>query len=117
MYLPSRIEALDRQSRDYLRLALESTPASHTAAGAAYQAGYLALMAALTYEEVAAVADHPSASAASLAARRLQLLAEDRALAAEGAAGYYSPLLVTSRSLAQQIAWARRVRVAAHWAP
>lgn len=117
MYSPSRIEALDRQSRDYLRLALESTPASQTAAGAAYQAGYHALMAALTPDEVAAVADHPSASVATLAAGRLQLSAGDQALATEGAAGYYSPAQDMGQPLADQIAWARRVRVAARWAP
>ncbi|MBV8037356.1 MAG: hypothetical protein JOY88_20105 [Pelomonas sp.] len=117
MYSPSRTEALDRQSRDYLQLALDTPPTNRAAAGAAYQAGYLALMGALTVDEVAAIADHPSASAAALAARRLQLPAEDQALATEGAAGYYSPVQGVGRPLAEQIAWARRIRLAVHWAP
>jgi hypothetical protein len=117
MYSPSRTEALDRQSRDYMQQALDSASAELTAVGAAYQAGYLALMAALTADEVASVADHPSASAAELAARRLQLPAGDQALAAQGAAGYYAPAQGMGQPLADQVAWARRVRVAAHWAP
>lgn len=117
MHSSSRIDALDRQSQDYLRQALNTPPADPTAVIAAYQAGYLALLSALSADEVAVVVDHPSPSAAVLAARRLQLLAEDRALAAEGAAGYYSPTPGMGLPLAEHIAWARRVRVAARWAP
>lgn len=113
----SRLEALDRQSQDYLRMAIDSASADAGAAGAAYQAGYFALMSALSTEEVVLFVDHPSAGAASLAAKRLQLSTEDRAVAEQGAANYYAPQSERGSPLHDRIAWARRVRAAAHWAP
>lgn len=115
MHSLSRTEAPDQQSQDYLLLALESTATGRSAADAAYQAGYLALISALRANEVAAVVDHPSAAVTKVAAQRLQLQSGDQALAAAAAAGYYSPAQGTGQRLAEQIAWARRIRIAARW--
>ncbi len=113
MYQPARIEALDRRRPSNLQLyfgrGLENL-------GAAYQAGYMAPMAALTTKDGSGVADHPTANAATQAARSLQLAEEYRALAAQGATGYYSAAQVL-QPLAEQIAWAHRVRAAGRWAP
>jgi hypothetical protein len=112
----TRIAALDRQSRDYLRLAQEAAPGALTAAGAAYQAGYFALVSALSPDEMSAFGDHPNAKSAALGARRLRLPLPDQALAEAGATTYYAPDADVAAVLDDYVAWARRVRAAAGWA-
>lgn len=114
---PTRMQALDRQSQDYLRMAMDKAATPSAANAAAYQAGYFALMSALSVEEVGLAVDHPSANAAGLAARRLQLSTADQTLAEKGASAYYSPQPEHDPPLSDRIAWARRVRAAAHLAP
>jgi hypothetical protein len=106
----SRNEALEHQSREHLQFALDSGQTD-----AAYQAGYFALMSALSTDEVSTFADHPSAAAAALGAERLQLQRDDCVLAEEGAAGYYSPKPASGQPLSAHVAWARRARAAAGW--
>lgn len=116
MDTPSRLAALDRQSRDHLRHAQEAAAGSLTAAGAAYQAGYFALVSTLSTNELSGFGDHPNAKAAAVAAQRLQLPPADQALAETGAATYYAPDADVAAVLDDYVAWARRVRVAAGWA-
>ena len=114
--MDTRITSLNRQSRDYLRLALEAPPGDATAAGAAYQAGYFALVSTLSTDELRGFGDHPNAKAATLGAQRLRLPLADQALAETGAATYYAPDADVAAVLDDYVAWARRVRVAAGWA-
>ena len=115
MDAPSRTAALDRQSRDHLRLAQEASPGDLTAVSAAYQAGYFALVTTLSTAEMSAFGDHPNAKAAARAAQRLQLSLADQALAETGAATYYLPHADVAL-LDDYVAWAGRVRAAAGWA-
>lgn len=108
-------EALKRASDDYLRFAerLGSQIASTGPSAAAFQAGYFALLSALGDEERRALQDHPNSAAARLAAHRLALGAADQQLAEMGARVYYRQDLAESASLADWLAWAARVRMAA----
>ena len=116
MDTPLRVAALDRQSRDHLRFAQEAAPGDLTAVGAAYQAGYFALVSTLSTDEMSAFDDHPNAKAAAVAAQRLQLPLADQALAEAGAATYYAPHADMALILDDYVGWAQRVRAAAGWA-
>jgi len=110
--------ALRRQSDDHWRFALQANARgrpSYSAASSAYQAGYCALLTALSAEETKSLADHPSSAATSLAAGRLQLCQADHALGERGAAGYYAPSPAVFSSFDEWFTWARRVRQAAGW--
>lgn len=113
----TRSEVLERHSRSQLARALQATSGDAASVNAAFQAGYIALMSALSVPEVASYGDHPNRNAASLGAQRLQLSPEDRSLAQDGASTYYSPAPRSTSELKQHVRWARRVRAAAHWAP
>jgi hypothetical protein len=88
-----RKAALKRQSDDYMRLAREKAAVGleREAAATAYEAGYFALMTALTAAEVQGFSDHPNATAAELAVARLGTTATVRRLAIEGATAFYAP--------------------------
>ena len=108
---PSRADSLDRQSQDHMALAQRSLSPQ-----AAYQSGYCALIASIAAAELRAFADHPNVGAAVLGAERLELSAEDQALARDGAEMYYSPTQQSVFDLHRTVDWARRVRAAAGWA-
>lgn len=110
---PGRQASLRRLSDDYLRDTLKTSFESQ--AQAFFQVGYVALLTALTVEEAKALQDHPSPCAAALAAGRLKLGLNDRALAQRGAQTYYSSEQSEFGSKEAWDAWARRVRQAVGW--
>lgn len=110
-----RAASLERLSRSHLDHAVQAASAGPTSVTAAYEAGYLALMSALSPAEVETFADHPNQAAAELGAQRLGLGVDDQAKAVEGAAGYYSPEQRSSVELRRTVEWARRTRTAAGW--
>ncbi|OWQ93661.1 hypothetical protein CDN99_04170 [Roseateles aquatilis] len=113
----ARSEALERQSCSLLGRALQATSGDAVSVNAAYQAGYIALMSALSVSEVGSYSDHPNKTAAALGAQRLRLSPEDQLLARDGASTYYSPATRSTSELKQHVGWARRARAAADWAP
>lgn len=108
----ARQASLKRQSDDHLLFAFKG---GSSAASAAFQAGYCALLSALSADETNTFADHPSAAAVSLSAERMQLSAADRVLAELGAAGYYGADQTAFRSLEEWLVWASRIRTARGW--
>ena len=106
-----RKDALKRQSDDYMRLAREKAAAGleREAAAAAYEAGYFALMTALTAAEVREFRDHPNAAAAELAVARLNTTATVRRLAIEGATAFYAPDAGVLRE-PNWVGWAEHLR-------
>lgn len=108
----ARLASLKRQSDDHLQMAFAG---GASAAGAAFQAGYCALLSALSLDEAASLEDHPSAKAAALAAERLQLSSPERAQGELGASNYYGPDQAAFGSLQGWLAWASRVRTARGW--
>lgn len=113
--LQSRDAVLEKLSRTHLADALQAPSANAGATGAAFQAGYFALMSSLSADEVGAFMDHPNVEAAVLGAHRLQLTTDDLAIAREGAVNYYSPEAQSDHDVRRQVEWARRVRAAAGW--
>lgn len=113
----ARVAALRRQSDDHWKFALQASARgrSSSATGSAYQAGYCALLSVLSADEIQALADHPSAAAASLSATRLHLKPDVQALAERGAAGYYTADHAAFNSPAEWFDWAEQVRRAAGW--
>jgi hypothetical protein len=79
------------------------------AAAAAYQAGYFALMTALSAAEVRRFQDHPNAAAAVLAASRLGTTSTVRDLAIGGATALYAPDTDSLRG-ARWAGWAEHLR-------
>lgn len=114
-YPQSRDAVLEKLSRTHLADALQASCADAGAAGAAFQAGYFALMASLSPDEVGSFMDHPNVEAAVLGAQRLQLTPDDLDIAQEDAANYYSPAARSDDDVRRQVEWARRVRAAAGW--
>lgn len=108
----ARHAALKRQSDDHLQFAFKG---GASAAAAAFQAGYCALLSALSAEELREFQDHPSASAAALSAERLQLTPAEQAQAEFGAGGYYAADQAAFRLLDDWLVWASRVRTARGW--
>jgi hypothetical protein len=106
-----RKQALKRQSDDYMRLARDKATLGleREAAAAAYEAGYFALMTALTAAEVRLFQDHPSAVAAELAAARLGTTAAVQRLAIEGATALHAPESGALRG-SGWVDWARHLR-------
>ena len=115
MSLRSRNDVLEQLSRSHLVHAQEASSASAGAANAAFQAGYCALMASLSPDEVSSFADHPNATAAVMGAQRLHLVVDDLDMARDGASDYYSPAARSDREVKLQVDWARRARAAAGW--
>lgn len=110
-----RDAVLEKLSRTHLADALQASSANADAAGAAFQAGYFALMSSLSPDELGAFMDHPNVEAAVLGAQRLQLTPDDLAIAREDAANYYSPAAWSDVDVRRQVEWARRTRAAAGW--
>jgi len=110
-----RDDVLEQLSRSHLADAVQASSADACAANAAFQAGYFALMASLSPDEVGSFDDHPNTEAAALGAQRLQLSSDDVDAAREGAADYYSPAARADRRVQRLLEWAGRVRAAAGW--
>lgn len=108
-----RQQSLHRQSDDHLRDALAASVGSP--AQAFFQAGYLALLASLSAEEVKSFQDQPNAGAVALAASRISLSLTDQALGEHGARSYYSEDRSEFGSIDTWSAWAIRARRAVGW--
>lgn len=108
----ARHTALKRQSDDHLQFAFRGGP---SAATAAFQAGYCALLSTLSAAELAAFPDHPNATAAALSAERLQLTSTEQVQAQLGACGYYAADQASFGSVEEWLVWASRVRTARGW--
>lgn len=111
----ARDVVLEQLSRSHLADALQASVADASAANAAFQSGYFALMASLSPDEGGSFEDHPNVEAAVLGAQRLGLKPDDLNSAREDAAGYYSPTLRSDDEVRRQLEWARRARAAAGW--
>lgn len=108
-----RQASLRRQSDDYLRVATQTASSSPLAATtSAYQAGYRALLAALTAQQANTFDDHPKAAAALLSAKQLNLELKDQVLAEFGAANYYSADSAVLGLPQAWLDWADRARTA-----
>jgi len=108
-----RVAALRRQSDDCLRDARSG--ALNCPAQAFFQAGYVALLATLSADEVKTFPDQPNAAAVALAAGRVPLALTDQALAERGVRTYYSPDPLGFGSAEEWSAWAARARQAVGW--
>ena len=111
-----RMAALKRQSDGHLALAHRkaSEGLQRDAAASAFEAGYFALMAALSADEARSFDDHPSPAAAELGATRLGLGWPGRRLVVEGTSAFYSPDREVFAGK-DWFAWAAQARLAAGW--
>ncbi len=105
-----RLAGLRRNSDDYMQVAAQRNGVAGWSL--AVNAGYLALLTALTLDECP-TEDHPIAWLAELGAFRLAMTYADAMLAASFARNYYQLPEVTDESVAATIDWARRARKAA----
>lgn len=111
-----RLAALERQSTAHLEHASNVLwPNPSVAGAAAFEAGYFALMSAVTPEELRQFAEHPSVAAAEKAAARLGLSKPDSDMARQGAADFYAPGRLRFAEAFAWFEWAARVRRSAGW--